>query len=194
MTDHPATRSETRRRSAIIIIASNRAAAGVYPDRSGPVIAQWLVARNWSVSGPRVVPDGPRVTRALIEAISEDPDLVITSGGTGVSPFDTTPESTAPLLDREIPGFMEELRRRGAAHTPTAWLTRGLAGVAGRSLVFNLPGSPGGVRDGLELLNEVLEPALERLAGTHVRADQAPSRTVPTDHDWICRHRTDHEH
>ncbi len=140
------------------------------------------------------MPDGPRVTRALIEAISEDPDLVITSGGTGVSPFDTTPESTAPLLDREIPGFMEELRRRGAAHTPTAWLTRGLAGVAGRSLVFNLPGSPGGVRDGLELLNEVLEPALERLAGTHVRADQAPSRTVPTDHDWICRHRTDHEH
>lgn len=157
--------AERMPRAAVVIVASTRAAAGVADDRTGPAIVAWLAERDFDVVGPEVVADGLPVADALHRALAGRPSVIVTTGGTGVSPSDGTPEATAPLLDRELPGFMEELRRRGAATTPTALLSRGLAGTAGSTLVVNLPGSAGGVRDGLGLLDEVLEHTLDQLAG-----------------------------
>lgn len=158
-------------RKAVVVIASTRAATGVYPDRTGPVIAEWLARRGFAVTGPVVVADGDDVAAALRAAIGAD--VVISSGGTGISPTDRTPQATAPLLDYEIPGLADALRRRGAeAGVPTAVLSRGLAGVAGRTLIVNLPGSVGGVRDGLAVLDEVLDHAIDQVrGGDHVRPD-----------------------
>ncbi|MDY7527453.1 MULTISPECIES: MogA/MoaB family molybdenum cofactor biosynthesis protein [unclassified Cryobacterium] len=153
-------------RVAQIIVASTRAAAGIYPDRTGPVIDAWLVDRGWTVDALHVVPDGDRVGQVLGAAIAAHCDLVITTGGTGVSPHDETPEQTLPHLDRLIPGLAEELRRRGAASTPLALLSRGYVGVArGRTVVVNLPGSTGGVRDGLAVLDDVLPHLIDQLRG-----------------------------
>jgi molybdenum cofactor synthesis domain-containing protein len=152
-------------RTAAVLVASTRAAAGTYDDRTGPVIVDWLRERGFHVQDATVVPDGPLVGAALRAAIAARLSLVITTGGTGVSPSDVTADATAEILDREVPGFMEELRRRGAAHTPTALLTRGRAGVAEHTFVVNLPGSPGGVRDGLQLLGEVLDHVLDQIGG-----------------------------
>ena len=159
-------RTDATPRVAQIIVASTRAAAGVYPDRTGPLIEAWLLERGWTVDALHVVPDGDRVGQALGAAIAAHCDLVITTGGTGVSPHDETPEQTLPHLDRLIPGLAEELRRRGAASTPLALLSRGHVGVArARTVVVNLPGSTGGVRDGLGLLDEVLPHLLDQLHG-----------------------------
>lgn len=152
-------------RAATVLVASTRAAAGVYEDRTGPVIAAWLAERGFSVQGPVVAADGTAFATALQAAVAAAPALIVTTGGTGLAPGDGTPETTAALLDRELPGFAEELRRRGAATTPTALLTRGVAGVSGSTFVVNLPGSSGGVRDGLGLLGEVLDHVLDQLAG-----------------------------
>lgn len=152
-------------RSARVIVASTRAAEGVYDDLTGPVIEAWLEARGWALHPRLVVPDGDWVATALSDTLSLNPQLIITTGGTGVSPTDRTPEMTRPLLDAEIPGIMEELRRRGAVKTPRAILSRGLAGIAGDTLVINLPGSPGGVKDGLGLLDEILEHVIDQLKG-----------------------------
>ena len=154
-------------RIAQVIVASTRAAAGVYPDRTGPVIDAWLGHRGWVLRERRVVPDGDPVGAALVDALDAGCDLVITTGGTGVSPHDLTPEQTLPHLDRLLPGMMEEFRRRGAASTPLAVISRGHAGIArGRTLVINLPGSPHAVQDGLSLLTEVLDHILDQLHGT----------------------------
>lgn len=153
----------TMTRSAVVIIASSRAAAGVYPDRTGPIIQAWLTERGFTVTGPLVVADGPDVGAALQEAIGAD--LVLTSGGTGISPTDSTPEETAPLLDLQIPGLAAAIRAEGSDTVPTAVLSRGLAGVAGHTLVVNLPGSTGGVRDGLSVLDRVLDHALDQIRG-----------------------------
>ncbi len=161
---------EESSRTAAVVIASTRAAAGVYEDRTGPLIADWLSGRGFAVSGPVVVADGDDFAAALREAVGAD--VVVTSGGTGISPTDRTPQATEAVLDYQIPGLAEALRRRGVdAGVPTAVLSRGLVGVAGRSLVVNLPGSTGGVRDGMAVLDGVLDHALDQLAGgDHVRS------------------------
>lgn len=151
-------------RTAVVVVVSTRAAAGVYTDETGPIIRDWLNARGFSVADPIVVPDAA-VAESLAAALREEPDVLLTTGGTGLSPDDRTPEATAALLDREIPGLMEELRRRGLDATPMALLTRGVAGVAGRTVVMNLPGSRGGVRDGLAVLDPILDHLLGQLSG-----------------------------
>jgi len=153
------------RRRAHVITASNRAAAGVYPDRGGPLIVEWLRERGYQVPEPTVAPDGVPVGEAMRAAVTDGVDLVVTTGGTGISPTDATPEVTRELLDYEIPGLADAIRAAGAPTVPTAVLSRGLAGVAGRTLVVNLPGSTGGVRDGLAVLDGVLDHAIEQLRG-----------------------------
>ena len=155
-----------RQRRARVIVASTRAATGVYDDRTGPVIAEWLRSRGWAEQLVQVVPDGDEVAASLQDAVASGVDLVVTTGGTGVNPTDRTPEATLPLLDRELPGVMEAIRRRGAESTPLAALSRGHAGIAGgTTFVVNLPGSTGGVRDGLAVLDELLDHVIDQLHG-----------------------------
>ncbi|HVH22966.1 MAG TPA: MogA/MoaB family molybdenum cofactor biosynthesis protein [Pseudonocardia sp.] len=151
--------------TARVITASNRAAAGVYPDRSGPVITAWLRERGFDTPDPAVVPDGEPVGGAIRAALADRVDVVITTGGTGISPTDATPEITRALLDYEVPGLADAIRAAGAPKVPTAVLSRGVTGVAGRTLVINLPGSTGGVRDGLAVLADVLQHAVDQLHG-----------------------------
>ena len=152
-------------RRAVVIVTSTRAAAGEYEDRTGPIITSWLVEHSFVTDSPVVVADGPDVAAALSAAVASDVDLVITTGGTGVGRGDGTADATAILLDKALPGFAEELRRRGAASSPFSLLSRGVAGIAGTTLIVNFPGSGGGVRDGLQLLGEVVEHVLDQLAG-----------------------------
>lgn len=165
-------------RSARVIAASNRAAAGVYPDKTGPVIAQWLRDRDFEVGEVLVVPDGDPVRAALRSAVEEGAAVVITTGGTGISPTDRTPEATSAVLDYQIPGLAQAIRSSGLPAVPTAVLSRGLAGVAGGTLVINLPGSTGGVRDGLEVLDTVLMHALDQLAGGDHKPGTTPGSTA----------------
>jgi len=150
---------------ALVITVSNRAAAGVYEDRGGPIIVEALTGLGAKTDGPLVVPDGDPVEAALRDAVAADYDVVITTGGTGLTPLDLTPEMTRRVLDREIPGIAEAIRAAGIAKVPTAALSRGTAGLAGRTLVVNLPGSPGGVRDGMAVLAPVLPHAVDQIHG-----------------------------
>ena len=153
-------------RRAVVITSSSRAAAGVYPDRSGPVIVDRLQSWGFATGAPIVVADGDEFGLTLRDVLASEPDLVITTGGTGLTPTDVTPEQTMPLLDRLVPGIAEGMRAAGVAKgVPTAMLSRGLVGISGQSLVVNLPGSRGGVSDGLDVLEKVLEHVLQQLPG-----------------------------
>ena len=163
-TEAPLVRSSKR---ALVITVSTRASAGVWDDRSGPVLREGLLALGLDVEGPVVVPDGDAVEAALRSAVESGFDLVVTTGGTGLTPTDLTPEMTSRVIEREVPGIAEALRAYGVAHgVPTAILSRGLAGTAGGALVVNLPGSTGGVRDGLAVLGDVVLHALDQIPGS----------------------------
>ena len=152
---------------ATVVAASNRAAAGVYEDTTGPLIVAALTELGFDVTGPVVVPDGEPVAEAIRTALAGGARAVLTTGGTGLTPTDLTPEMTRPLLDREVPGIAEAIRAYGAAQgVPTAALSRGLAGIAGDALVVNLPGSRGGVKDGLAVVVPLLVHAVQQITGS----------------------------
>ena len=152
--------------TALVISISTRAASGVYADTSGPIIASALTELGFVVGEPVVVPDGDPVGTALREAVQAGHAVVITTGGTGLHPNDHTPEQTRAVLDREVPQLAAAIARYGADHgVPTAVLSRGVAGVAGRTVVVNLPGSSGGARDGMAVLGPVLRHAVSQVRG-----------------------------
>ncbi|MGH3362070.1 MAG: MogA/MoaB family molybdenum cofactor biosynthesis protein [Nocardioides sp.] len=152
---------------AEVVVASNRAAAGVYDDTTGPVIVDFLQRLGFAVEAPVVVPDGEPVGAAIAAAAQGGARVVLTTGGTGLTPTDRTPEETRALLDFEVPGIAEAIRAAGVSKgIPTAVLSRGLAGVVGDCLVVNLPGSRGGVKDALSMLEPVLVHAVEQVVGS----------------------------
>ncbi|SEK30311.1 molybdenum cofactor synthesis domain-containing protein [Blastococcus sp. DSM 46786] len=152
---------------AMVLTASNRAYAGVYDDRSGKALAAGLRELGFDVEGPHVRPDDATELEAVLRnAVDAGFDVVLTTGGTGLSPTDVTPEATRAVLEREAPGIAEAVRRYGAERgVPTAVLSRGLAGTAGRTLIVNLPGSTGGVKDGLAVLAPLLPHVVSQLRG-----------------------------
>jgi molybdenum cofactor synthesis domain-containing protein len=152
--------------TAAVVVASNRAADGVYTDETGPLIVDALRSWGFAADAAVVVHDGDPVAEAIVAALATGVAVVLTTGGTGINPTDRTPEATRPLLDRELPGVAEAMRAQGvAAGVPTAVLSRGLAGVAGDALVVNLPGSRGGVKDGLAVLAGIVPHAVDQLRG-----------------------------
>lgn len=159
-------------RTAVVITASNRASAGVYADTSGEILAAGLTKLGYELKDPIVIPDNISQIQAAIElSLAGKVDLIVTTGGTGVSPHDVTPEATAPLIKKLLPGIPEAFRAYSRDQVPTTDLSRGLAGVTDSSLIINLPGSPGGVKDGLVII--------ERLAG-HIHDQIAGVDHTPT--------------
>lgn len=151
---------------AVVVVASSRASSGEYADETGPLIVDALASWGFEVEDPEVVPDGDPVGETIARAVAAGVSAVVTTGGTGISPTDRTPEVTRALLDRELPGVAEAIRAFGVAQgIPTAMLSRGLAGVAGSTVVVNLPGSRGGVKDGLTVLDGVLVHAVDQVGG-----------------------------
>jgi molybdenum cofactor synthesis domain-containing protein len=156
---------------ALVLTVSTRAAAGIWEDTSGPILVNGLTELGLDVVGPQVVPDGDEVAEALRGAVDAGFDLVLTTGGTGHTPRDLTPEMTRQVIERESPGLAEAVRAYGVSHgVPTAIISRGIAGLAGTCLIVNLPGSPGGCRDGIAALSPVLMHVLDQIhGGDHTR-------------------------
>jgi molybdenum cofactor synthesis domain-containing protein len=169
---------------ALAITVSNRASAGIYEDRSGPVLVELLRSAGCDVvDGPLVIPDGEAVEQVLRDSVTAGYDVAVTTGGTGLTPTDQTPEMTRRVIDREIPGIAEALRSAGVtAGVPSAILSRGLAGIASRTLVVNLPGSSGAVRDGMGVLRPILVHAVDQIrGGDHLRADAGRGNGTGTE-------------
>ncbi len=168
VTERPAVRPGT----AAVIVSSTAGAAGQREDTTGPEIARWLVEHRYQVDAVTVVSDSSIGTE-LERVVGTAPSIILTTGGTGISPSDRTPEATLAVLDQELPGIAEAIRARGLAATPTAALSRAVAGVAGGTVIVNLPGSPGGVRDGLAVLDGLIEHLVGQVAaeGNHGEGD-----------------------
>jgi molybdopterin adenylyltransferase len=156
---------------AAVLTVSDGVAAGEREDESGALLAELLEAEKYDVEH-RIVPDErPRIAAAIRE-LAQTAGLVLTTGGTGVSPRDFTPEATESVLDRPVPGIAEALRADAVRKTPHGLLGRGVAGIRGQTLIVNLPGSPGGCRDGFELIKPALRHALELIAGAQTEHQQ----------------------
>ncbi|MFJ4046334.1 molybdenum cofactor biosynthesis protein B [Microbacterium sp. NPDC089987] len=152
--------------AAAVLTVSDRSAAGMRPDSAGPVAVLALRDAGFACANATVIPDGAdAVEQALRELRDAGIRLIITSGGTGVGPRDETPEGTARVIERQLPGIAEELRRAGLAATPASMLTRGLAGVVGDTLIVNLPGSPKAVAEGMPVVLSVAGHVLSQLDG-----------------------------
>ena len=162
-------------RSAMVITASDRSAAGERDDSSGARVAARLEALGFRVERSVVPDDQPTIERALVDATARHV-VVITTGGTGLTPRDVTPQATHAVIDYEIPGLAEAMRAEGRLHTPMASLSRAVAGVRGRSLIINLPGSPTGAIESLAAIEPVLDHALETLAGPFDHATARATR------------------
>lgn len=166
-------------RHAVVLSVSNRAFAGVYEDTTGPQIVAALQAWGFGRVEGVVVPDGEAVQNALYDAIGGGADLIITTGGTGLTPTDRTPEMTLSVIEREVPGIAEAIRAYGVSKgIAAAALSRGVAGLTGSTLIINTPGSPGGVKDALAVIQPILEHALDQIrGGDHARPpdDEASS-------------------
>ncbi len=157
--------AESRR--AGIVVASTRAARGERADASAPLLQNWLADRGFTVLPPAIAADGEPTRAAMLQLLGQVVDLLLTTGGTGLTPDDRTPEMTKPLLQLEIPGLMEAIRAAGLRNTPMAALSRGYAGIAQGALLLNLPGSAGGIQDGLAILDPILDHLLAQLGGSH---------------------------
>lgn len=157
---------------AVVITASNRAFKGIYEDRSGQILLQGLKDLGYEIHDVQILPDDQaQINSALKSAIDLEVDLIVTTGGTGVSPFDVTPEATIPLIEKFLPGFHEALRSFSRDKVPTTDLSRGVAGVTKKSLIINLPGSPAGAKDGLVIIERLASHIHDQLAGH----DHSPS-------------------
>jgi molybdenum cofactor synthesis domain-containing protein len=151
---------------AHVITVSDGVFHGRREDKSGPALVTLLHGGGFEVSDPEVVPDEvERITEAIETAITLGADIIVTTGGTGLGPRDVTPQATASLIGYEVPGIAEEMRRAGAAHTPMAALSRAMAGVRGRTLIINVPGSVNGASESLEAVMPILDHAIKLLHG-----------------------------
>jgi molybdenum cofactor synthesis domain-containing protein len=152
---------------AVIITVSDRGSRGEREDGSGPVIAGMLREMGMDIIGQQIIPDEKEMIRQVLQEWSDggDANLILTTGGTGVSPRDVTPDATREIIDREIPGMAEAMRRQSAAVTPHAMISRALAGIRGRTLIINLPGSPKAARENLSVLLPALPHAIEKING-----------------------------